>query len=159
MRADELIDHIERDLAHNVPCVRCIQVERKPDGTKVPIGERNNWSPQQIGDDRGQVTGNTFSIYLRHVPRLVVLDFDTLDVEGDPLWEMCCQRLYCRTKTNGGYHVYVLSDVPDGTPEKNVYPHKKMELIKRQLGWLVLHTPKLPGELCTPQLLGAGFPS
>ena len=133
MRADELIDHIERDLAHNVPCVRCIQVERRPDGTKLPIGERNNWSPQQIGDDRGQVTGNTFSIYLRHVPRLVVLDFDTLDVEGDPLWEMCCQRQYCRTKTNGGYHVYVLSDVPDGTPEKNIYPQKKMELLQRNV--------------------------
>jgi hypothetical protein len=84
-----------------IPCVRGIQVNRDAQGKKVPIGENNSLTPEQIANDRGNPTGNTLSIYIKHLPGIAVIDFDTKELENCALWELCCQRRYLRARLCG----------------------------------------------------------
>jgi hypothetical protein len=77
------------------PVVRFINVTRDSNGKKIVVGERNNWTSEQIGADRG--TGNTLSIYAPLIPELAVIDFDTKNLDGHPLWELCCQAVNAAT--------------------------------------------------------------
>ena len=71
--------HVAQDLENEfkIPCVRGIQVNRNAQGKKVPIGENNSLTPEQIANDRGNPNGNTLSIYIKHLPGIAVIDFDT----------------------------------------------------------------------------------
>jgi hypothetical protein len=95
--------HVAQDLENEfgIPCVRRIQVNRNAQGKKVPIGEDNSLTPEQIANDRGNPNGNTLSIYIKHLPGIAVIDFDTKELDGCALWELCCQRRYLRTETRG----------------------------------------------------------
>ena len=99
--------HVAQDLENEfkIPCVRGIQVNRNAQGKKVPIGEDNSLTPEQIANDRGNPNGNTLSIYIKHLPGIAVIDFDTKELDGCALWELCCQRMYLRCETRGGYQV------------------------------------------------------
>jgi hypothetical protein len=112
-----------------IPCVRGIQVNRDAQGKKVPIGENNSLTPEQIANDRGNPTGNTLSIYIKHLPGIAVIDFDTKELENCALWELCCQRRYLRCETRGGYHVYIRCNVPPGTREVKVGGDIDLDLI------------------------------
>ena len=51
------------------------------------------------------------TIYARLIPELAVIDFDTKNLDGHPLWELCCQRGYLMCETVKGYHVYVRCNI------------------------------------------------
>jgi hypothetical protein len=54
---------------------RLINVDVDPEtGKKMGCGERNNLSQDQIRASPGE--GNTYSLYLNHMPGIMVLDFD-----------------------------------------------------------------------------------
>ena len=57
-----------------MPCARSIDVTVSDSGAKMPKGEKNDMSTAQIQENRG--SGNTYSISIKHVPDLYVVDFD-----------------------------------------------------------------------------------
>jgi hypothetical protein len=95
--------NVAQDLENwfQISCVRRIQVNLNAKGKKVPIGEDNSLTPEQIANDCGNPNSNTLSIYIKHLPGIAVIDFDTKELDGCELWELCCQRMYLRTETRG----------------------------------------------------------
>jgi hypothetical protein len=112
-----------------IPCVRGIHVTLNAKGKKVPVGENNSLTPDQIANDRGNPSGNTLSIYVKHLPGIAVIDFDTKELDDCELWKLCCERMYLRCETRGGYHCYVRCNVPPGTKEQDVGKGVKLDLI------------------------------
>jgi hypothetical protein len=84
------------------PCYRRIQVTLNAQGKKEPRGEKNDMSPSQIGADRG--CGNTFSLSVKHVARLYVVDFDTKDLDGCKLRDHLDSLGAACVETKKGYH-------------------------------------------------------
>jgi hypothetical protein len=85
--------NVAQDLENwfQISCVRRIQVNLNAKGKKVPIGEDNSLTPEQIANDCGNPNSNTLSIYIKHLPGIAVIDFDTKELDGCALWELCCQ--------------------------------------------------------------------
>ena len=73
------------------------------DNNKKPSGERNNYTLEEIKNDKG--TGNTYSIYLKHTS-WIVIDIDEADYDYNNLPEFLKQFPYTKGNTKG-FHIYV----------------------------------------------------
>jgi hypothetical protein len=105
------------------PCYRRIQVTLNGQGKKIPSGEKNDMSPEQIGVDRG--SGNTFSLSVKHVARLYVVDFDTKDLDGCKLRDHVDSLGAACVETKKGFHYYLLvNDMIAYTQQQKPRAHK-----------------------------------
>ena len=120
MNVSEWIKQQEQEIGH--PIYRRIKVapateKRFPDGTiikepKKPFGERNTWSPEEIGAPNSKKSSRgyseedftDFSLYLKHMPGCYCVDIDTKDLDdccfADNLFN--CGTYY--TETKKGFH-------------------------------------------------------
>ena len=137
MNVSEWIKQQEQEIGH--PIYRRIKVapateKRFPDGTiikepKKPFGERNTWSPEEIGAPNSKKSSRgyseedftDFSLYLKHMPGCYCVDIDTKDLDdccfADNLFN--CGTYY--TETKKGFHFYIkCPDVPDFKNELDV---------------------------------------
>ena len=58
--------------------------------TKYPIDDFNNWDKEKVKKNRGNWDGskiNTFYFYIKYVPSLVCIDFDTKNCENNELYK------------------------------------------------------------------------
>jgi hypothetical protein len=78
-------------------------------GKKVPIGEHNNYTLQQIEKDGGNWGDgiNAYSIYMKYVPDLYCIDFDEKPIENSQLYKVLKTTKCYFTETKKGYHYYV----------------------------------------------------
>ena len=107
MDISKFIDILEK---RQKGCVRKINVEIV-NGKKKPSGEHKDWSIEQIIKDRGNwssVGDKTFSISVKHIPNLYVIDFDTKDIKGSKLYEILKNTKCYYTETNKGWHYYCI---------------------------------------------------
>jgi len=107
MDISKFIDILEK---RQKGCVRKINVEII-DGKKKPNGEHKDWSIEQIIKDRGSwssVGDKTFSISVKHIPNLYVIDFDVKDVSKSKLYEILKNTKCYYTETNKGWHYYCI---------------------------------------------------
>ena len=78
---------------------------------KKPNGEHKDWSIEQILKDRGSwssVGDKTFSISVKHIPNLYVIDFDTKDISKSKLYEILKNTKCYFTETKKGWHYYCI---------------------------------------------------
>ena len=70
--------------------------------------ERNNWSLDAIEKEekengwmykKCQKEGNSYSLYVKHIPKLYVVDFDTKDLDGCELKEFLDKKKTVYTET------------------------------------------------------------
>lgn len=78
-------------------------------GRKVPIGEHNDYTLQQINNDRGIWVDGTkaYSIHIKYVPDLYCIDFDEKQIEKSELYKILKITKCYFTETKKGYHYYV----------------------------------------------------
>lgn len=81
--------------------------------TKYPIDDFNNWDKEKVKKNRGNWDGskiNTFSFYIKYVPSLVCIDFDTKNCENNELYKKLNNDNAWKTETNKGFHFYIFID-------------------------------------------------
>ena len=93
--------------------------------------DKKQMTTEEIQTNRGDPYGNTLSIYLKHTD-IWVVDFDTFDLEGCELYEIC-KKLNCPyTKTTKGYHYYIkLLNCSRFTNEIDTYKIEKGEEVSK----------------------------
>jgi len=115
---------------------RRIQIDIDSKGKKRPQGEKNNMSIEEIQTNRG--TGNSLSLYVKYVPKLHVIDFDTKELEGCELREFLDKRNTLYTETKKGYHYYVfINNMIEYSQQQKIYKDETFEidLIKTNNIW------------------------
>ena len=126
-----------KELEEEFGCIhRRIVVDRK----KRPQGEHNDWTQEEIYNNRGFSLDdfNTYSVYVKHIPDMYVIDFDMKydkvdgskgrvytqnheDLQKSPLYVMLDGLSCWVTKTVHGYHFYIfISSVPEYSDQQNV---------------------------------------
>ena len=95
---------------------RRIKVMTPKGKKKVPKGERSDWSKEQILNQRcGVPDPNAYSIYMKHIPDLFCVDFDSKNTEND-LYKRLTEDKCFMTETTKGFHFFPVF--------KNVGPFK-----------------------------------
>ena len=96
---------------------RHISVTLNHKGVKIPFGEKNNLSVEDIQSNRGNINHNTLSLFVKHVPDLYVIDYDSKEVDGCELYCRLNDDCVAYTETKKGSHYYVT--IKNITPFKN----------------------------------------
>ena len=121
----------------NCPCWRHINISLNAKGAKIPKGEKNNMSIDEIQKDRGLPNLNTDSIYVKYIPHLYVIDYDVKDPECK-LYDKLNDDCVSMTETKKGTHYYILiPDMPSFTNQQKIHinPAIDMDLIKKNNIW------------------------
>lgn len=116
---NDLINNLELDLKYKIKRKIKVSIKNK---MKYPIGENNRLTIDQIQKDAGR--GDTNSIYLKHVPNLYVIDFDTKDCTNCTFFNFLIDNNDGYTMTTKGYHFYVYI--------KNINKFKNQQKVLKQ---------------------------
>ena len=103
---------------------------------KYLSGEKNNLSLDDIQQNKG--SGNTLSLYVKYIPKLYVIDFDTKDLDGCELKDFLDKRKTLFTETQKGFHYYVfINDMIEYSNQQKIYKNDNYEidLIKTNNIW------------------------
>ena len=118
---------------------RHINVVLNKNGSKIPIGEKNNLSVEDIKDNRGNIKHNTLSLSVKHIPDLYVIDYDTKEAEDCEFYCQLNDECVAMTETKKGYHFYVyLKNMGNGFSNQqkvNIDSDIDMDLIKTNNIW------------------------
>lgn len=128
---DEIVSKLKQ------PIYRHIQVNLI-NGKKYPVDEKNNMTIDEIKQNIGQPSRNTLSLYVKHIPNLYVIDFDTKQLDGCELYTKLLDENVARTETSKGFHFYVyIHDMKSYTQQQKVYKNNlyDMDLIKKNNIW------------------------
>tara|TARA_R110000824_G_scaffold3860_1_gene18492 strand:+ start:3069 stop:5246 length:2178 start_codon:yes stop_codon:yes gene_type:complete len=136
MNIVDFVEKIENDCKK--PIFRYIQVNVY-DGKKDPVGtEKNNMTPQDISKNRGNSNHNSVSIYLKHIPDLYVVDFDTKDNKDNDFYKLLNNDNIAMTETNKGSHYYIkIKNMPVFTNQQKILVDKDIDcdLLKTNNCW------------------------
>jgi len=118
-----------------------------PKTNKPYCVERNNWSLDAIEKEekengwiykKCQKEGNSYSLYVKHIPKLYVVDFDTKELDGCELKDFLDKRKTLYTETQKGFHYYIfINDMIEYSNQQKVYKDDNFEidLIKKNNIW------------------------
>lgn len=117
---------------------RYIEIYRDSDGKKHPKEDRSSFTPQQIKDNPGIERQSTHkSYYLKH-SNVFCIDVDVKPMPIE-MQELIIKYGIPFTETNGGYHLYVLSDVPLFQHSLDIFNNFKGDLIHYKQNIWELH--------------------
>jgi P4 family phage/plasmid primase-like protien len=130
------------------------------DNKKIPIGEKNNITPDEIelkknitlsspksyynGSKNIKLTKSelktltrAYTIFIKHTPDLYCIDIDDIDINHiDSLNEEVLKKFPWVLGNTKGIHVYLkILNVPNFTNQQNVYKNFKGDLIKKNNMW------------------------
>ena len=103
---------------------------------KYLSGEKNNLSLEDIQKSKG--SGNTLSLYVKYIPKLYVVDFDTKELDGCELKDFLDKRKTLFTETQKGFHYYIyINDMIEFSNQQKIYKDDDFEidLIKKNNIW------------------------
>jgi len=128
MKVEDFFKAIEEK--HNIPALRSINV-KMVDGQKIPCGEKNSMTSDEIKEKRG--FGNTCSFALKWIPDLFMIDFDFKeDIENHEFYQYCMKAELPYVETKKGYHFYCYFNHPDKkicfSNQQKVYKDDKYEI-------------------------------
>lgn len=168
----EFCKHVEE--VAGVPCWMQIYVYTAG-GRKLVKGEQNNMSPEDIsslGPTRWGKHGktgkridecNAISLFVKHVPDLYVVDFDTKELEGCELKDLLDEHNVAHSESwrGKGYHYFLFirgvpqysqqqkvyradseDDPTNFDPKFGVYSRFEVDLIKKNNSWERQRTPQ-----------------
>lgn len=156
----KVIKQLEKDMGH--PIWRPIKVMYDSKENKVATLDLNKLDPktgqpyccernnmtieglQKERDEKGWLIErlnkewNTMSIYLKHIPKLFVIDFDTKELQGCKLKDYCDENQVGYTETKKGFHYYVM--IPDigkfsDQQKVGIQEEYEIDLIKKNNIW------------------------
>jgi DNA-binding transcriptional regulator YiaG len=130
---------------------RYIRVNMR-NGTKIPLGEFNNLTIEEIQTNKityeaTNKKGNTYkienhnclSLYVKHIPDLYVIDFDTKkDLDNCKLKNLLDEKKTIYTETTKGFHYYIyIKNMIEYTQQQKIYIDDSFEidLIKTNNIW------------------------
>ena len=108
--------------------IQVIPAHAHPSGKKKLVGgDHSDWTREQILSGREASGGNmaprdnNFSLYLKHMEGLSVIDFDTKEMKNSMLYDRLVESGTYYTETAQGYHFYVqIDDLPPYQNEVNL---------------------------------------
>tara|TARA_R110002153_G_scaffold274041_1_gene446814 strand:- start:2379 stop:4949 length:2571 start_codon:yes stop_codon:yes gene_type:complete len=122
MLIGKFLEHLENRI--NIPCYRSIDV-KLVNGNKIPCGEKNNMTIDEIKNNRGNINHNTWSVCIKYIPNLFMIDFDFKEgVEQNDLYNFCIQRKCPYTITKKGFHFYIMI-INDQDKQKFCYSNQQ----------------------------------
>ena len=136
MDVEDFFKSIEHETKLSI--YRHIDITYNSKGNKIPKGEKNNLSVEAIKRNRGDTSYNTLSLYVKHIPDLYVIDFDSKEVDEDPLYIKLNNECVAYTETIKGSHYYVYIkniDVFSNQQKVNIDSTIDMDLIKINNIW------------------------
>ena len=135
MDVEKFFEQLEKE-NNNLCLYRHIDVQLK-DGKKIPKGEKNNMTTDQIKNNRGNQNGNTLSLAVKHCPNLYVIDYDTKDTDKCLLKCMLDDDNVASTPTRKGFHYYIkINGCPEYSNQTRVhYKNIDMDLVKKNNIW------------------------
>ena len=132
MIIDELLS-ILQEKCNNNKIYRGINVTQDEHGKKIPLGEKNNIPLEKLNNTPQNLDyGNCFSLYVKHIPNLYVVDFDTKkDLDRCPLYKMLMEdKVYHNDSFRmKGYHFYIyIENLPHFSNQQKVGIDKEWEI-------------------------------
>jgi len=103
---------------------------------KYLSGEKNNLSLEDIQKSKG--SGNTLSLYVKYIPKLYVVDFDTKELYGCEFKDFLDKRKTLYTETQKGFHYYIyINDMIEYSNQQKIYKddNYEIDLIKKNNIW------------------------
>mgnify|MGYP003627804949 FL=1 len=126
------------------------KMNKKGKRIKTPIDDYNNWDNTKIDNNRGSWSHdkiNSYSFYIKYVPKLFCVDFDTKELGHNPLYKLLLDKNCWRTETKQGHHFYVyINDVPLYDNEVRVGKDCDIDLIYTKRNTWELPNRKIFGE-------------
>jgi hypothetical protein len=134
------IEQFFKNIEHktNLAIYRHINVILNTKGNKIPFGEKNDMSVEDIKINRGRTNHNTLSLSVKHIPNLYVIDFDSKDVDENSLYQKLNDECvaYTETKKGSHYYVYIKNITEFSNQQKvNIDSDIDMDLIKTNNIW------------------------
>lgn len=136
MDVEEFFKQIEKD-NDNKCLYRHINIRYNKKGIKIPSGEKNDLTIDEIKKNRGNTNYNTLSLYVKHIPDLYVIDYDTNDCKEDLLFFAMMEEKVAYTKTLKGYHFYVkIKNIGKYSQQQKIFKNGlDVDLIKKNNIW------------------------
>jgi len=123
----EFLQDIEKQ--NKLKCWRYIDINIDSSGKKIPINENNKLPYDELqSKGRGNSNHNSLSVFLKYVPNLYVIDYDTNEIDC-PLFNKLNDDCVAMTETRKGFHFYLnIMNVPEYSMENKVYKNKEIEV-------------------------------
>ena len=141
MIIDDLLSDLQKK-CNNDNIYRGIEVTLNEKGMKIPKGEKNNLSIEKLNETNQNLDyGNCYSLYVKHVPNLYIVDFDTKEnLDKCELYNMLKEdNVYHNDSFRlKGYHFYVfIENLPHFKNQQKIGIDKRWEidLIKINNTW------------------------
>ena len=116
---------------------RYINIKYNQKGAKIPTGEKNDLSVDEIKNNRGNTSFNTLSLAVKHIPDLYVIDYDTHEVDCD-LYELLNNDCVAYTDTKKGSHYYIkIKNIDKYSNQQKIHINSSIDvdLIKKNNIW------------------------
>ena len=134
MDIQDFFDTIEKE--YNSSFYRHINISLKKNKKgkmeKIPRGEKNDLSVEDIKNNRGNTNYNTLSLAVKHIPDLYVVDFDTKEVTDCELYDLLNDDCVAYTPTTKGSHYYIkiknIGEYPAYSEQQKIYVDKNIEV-------------------------------
>ena len=119
---------------------RHINIKYNKKGAKIPIGEKNDLSVDEIKNNRGNTSFNTLSLALKHIPDLYVVDYDTHDINVNDceFYDLLNNDCVAYTPTKKGSHYYIkIKNIGKYSQQQKIHikPSIDVDLIKINNIW------------------------
>ena len=134
MDIQDFFDSIEKE--YNSSFYRHINISLKKNKKgkidKIPKGEKNDLSVEEIKNSRGNTNYNTLSLAVKHIPDLYVVDFDTKEVTDCELYDLLNDDCVAFTETTKGSHYYIkiknIGEYPAYSEQQKIYIDNNIEV-------------------------------
>ena len=136
MNVETFFKSIEKD-NDNKAYYRYINIKYNQKGAKIPTGEKNDLSVDEIKTNRGNTSFNTLSLAVKHIPDLYVIDYDTHEVDCD-LYELLNNDCVAYTDTKKGSHYYIkIKNIGKYSNQQKIHINSSIDvdLIKKNNIW------------------------
>ncbi len=136
MNVEKFFRQIEKE-NDNKSFFRFINIHYNSKGAKIPKGEKNNLTIDEIKNNRGDDTYNTLSLAVKHIPDLYVVDYDTHHVDCE-FYEMLNNDCVAYTDTKKGSHYYIkIKNIGNYSNQQKIHINPKLDvdLIKKNNIW------------------------
>ena len=136
MNVEKFFKSIEMD-NDNQAFYRHINITYNKKGNKIPKGEKNDLSIEDIKKNRGNTLANTLSLAVKHIPDLYVVDYDTHKVDCE-FYELLNNDNVAFTDTKKGSHYYIkINNIDTYKNQQKIHinPEIDVDLIKTNNIW------------------------
>jgi len=136
MKVEEFFKMIEKE-NDDKSFYRYINISYNNKGAKIPTGEKNDLSIEEIKNNRGNPQYNTLSLAVKHIPDLYVVDYDEEEIDCE-FYDLLNSDNVAYTNTKKGTHYYIkIKNIGEYTNQQKIHVDgiTEVDLIKKNNIW------------------------